>query len=92
MQATGNVRVRKSEEEWRALISQWKMSGQSLRDFCGEQELQLSSFLRWRQRLARSSAAEDFVPVTRAVAPTVTSPSWSLELVLPNGFTLRFQG
>jgi len=92
MEVTGNGRVHRSESEWRELISRWEASGQSLREFCREQEIQISSFQRWRQKLAGSSTARDFVSVRRSTVPPAPSASWALELVLPNGCILRFQG
>jgi hypothetical protein len=92
MQVTGNGRVRRTEAEWRGLVSQWTTSGQSPRDFCRAQEIEISSFHRWRQRLESASTAANFVAVAPTSAPAVASSSWSLELVLPNGCTLRFQG
>lgn len=92
MQVAGNGRVRRTEAEWRGLVSQWRSSGQGLREFCREEKIQTASLQRWLQRLASTSAAGEFVSVTPAAVPTVSSSSWTLELVLPNGCTLRFQG
>ena len=93
MQVKSNGHVRRTEIEWRELITRWQASGQGVVEFCRVQEIQLSSFQRWRQRLAQASATNDFVAVTpapRALEPTVAT--WSLELTLPNGCTLRFRG
>jgi hypothetical protein len=92
MQVTGNGRVRRTESEWRGLVSRWKASGQSQRAFCREQNLQAASFQRWRQRLESPSSEPEFVAMTPTAAPMAPSSSWSLELILPNGCTLRFQG
>jgi hypothetical protein len=92
MQVTGKGRVRRREAEWRDLVSRWEASGQGVREFCRGQEIQISSFQRWRQRLAASATRSDFIPVTRVATAAAPCPTWSLDLVLPNGCTLRFQG
>ena len=91
MDAARSGRVRRSESEWRALLEQWRSSGQGLREFCREQQIQISSFQRWRARLASTPVAGEFVSVTPAQTPASPIP-WSFELVLPNGCMLRFQG
>ena len=93
MQVKSNGRVRRTESGWRELITRWQGSGQGVVEFCRAQEIQLTSFQRWRQRLAQASAASDFVAVTSApTAPEPVVATWSLELTLPNGCTLRFRG
>jgi hypothetical protein len=91
MQSQSNGRVRRPEAEWRVLLSQWQASGQSLREFCRDQKIQISSFQRWRARLASSSASSAFVAVTPMAPPAAPEP-WSFEVILPNGCILRFQG
>jgi len=92
MSAATGGRKRRPESEWFGYVEQWQKSGQSLREFCREQGLQPVSLQRWRQRLASSAATAEFVTVTPGLAPETKSSSWSLELVLPNGCSLRFQG
>lgn len=88
MKVMSNGKVRRTEREWREILSRWEKSGVSPRDFCRKQELQLSSFERWRQKL-NSSAPDEFVAVTTA-SPSIST--WMLEVTLPNGSKLRFQG
>ncbi len=92
MQVSGNGRVRRTEDEWRGLVNRWQTSGQSVREFCRDQKIQASSLQRWRGRLAVSPGTTEFVSVTPPAVAKVSTGSWSLELVLPNGCTLRFQG
>lgn len=84
-----NGRVRRSAEEWREIFSRWERSGLRPKEFCRKQELQLSSFQRWHLKLNGSSGQHDFVAVT-AAPPSASS--WALEVTLPNGSKLRFQG
>jgi hypothetical protein len=89
MQVMSNGRVRRSDAEWRELISRWQVSGLKPAQFCRRERIQLSSFLRWRRKRLPSSAASEFVAVT---PPAPASSSWALEISLPNGCQLRFQG
>ena len=89
MQVTPNGRARRAEGEWRQIVSRWERSGQSGRDFCRKEGIQLSSFHRWRRRLLRASVESDFVTVTPVPPAT---PTWTLEVTLPSGGTLRFRG
>jgi hypothetical protein len=89
MQVMSNGRVRRSEDEWRRILSEWETSGLSARDFCRKQELQVSSFQRWRQKLNGSPARDEFVAIPTPAPPVST---WTLEVTLPNGSRLQFQG
>ena len=93
MNATAGRRQRRTESEWNEFVAQWRKSGQSQREFCREHGLQPASLQRWRRRLAGSAATAEFVTVIPSPSPPeAKTSSWSLELVLPNGCTLRFQG
>jgi len=105
MQVMANGRVRRQDSEWRELIARWRGSGESIRTFCQKQGIRISSFQRWRRRLSQApvpqraegrsqEASPDFVAVSvNEGALSITSASgWSLEVALPNGTTLRFQG
>ncbi len=91
MEVIGGGRVRRDEGEWRELIGTWQKSGQSVRRFCQARGVHAASFQRWRQRLSEPESKQDFVPVVAQPAPAAAS-SWSLEVSLPNGVSLRFQG
>lgn len=81
-------KVYRNAAEWREIFSKYEVSGVSPKKFCQREQLLLSSFNRWRLKLNTSKKSEEFVPVTRASSP---APSWSLQITLPNGCTLRFQ-
>jgi hypothetical protein len=89
MKVMSNGKIRRTRDEWRAILSRWERSGLSLREFCHKQEIQLSSFQRWQEKLTGASDGDAFVALTPA-PPTVSS--WSLEVTLPNGSKLHFQG
>lgn len=89
MQVMSNGRCRRTESEWRQILARWGQSGRSGRDFCRTEGIQFSSFQRWRQRVGAPPAVSDFVTVT---SPRPSGPSWTLEITLPNGGTIRWQG
>ena len=89
MQVMSNGRVRRSETEQRQVVSRWEKSGLTPAQFCRREQIRLSSFLRWRQKERPAAGASEFVAVT---PPPTASPSWALEITLPNGCHLRFQG
>jgi hypothetical protein len=95
MQVTSNGRVRRSEAEWQEIISRWQKSGLKPRPFCRREQIQLSSFLRWQGKGHSTFAAPSANEFVQVVAPSASSPassSWTLEISLPNGCQLRFQG
>lgn len=90
MQVMSNGRVRRNEGEWREIVARWKKSGQKPAAFCRREQLRLSSFLRWQRKLDSAGDVDGFVPVTTKAAPATSA--WTLEIVLPNGCELRFEG
>lgn len=84
-------RKRRSEAEWTEILRGFESSGLSSREFCRRRGLALSSFQRWRGRLGRVGAAE-FVELVPTSTLSASPASWSLEVGLPNGVSLRFQG
>jgi hypothetical protein len=90
MQVMSNGRVRRSEAEWREIVSRWRKSGQKPASYCRREQLQLASFLRWQRKLNGPCETDGFVPVTTSSEPVATA--WRLEITLPNGCELRFEG
>lgn len=89
MKVMSNGKIRRTREEWREILTQWEKSGLGVGEFCRKQEIQLSSFQRWQQKLNGSSGKDAFVALTPAPQP---ASLWSLEVTLPNGGKLHFQG
>jgi len=92
MQVMSNGRVRRPESEWRELITRWGKSGLSAREFCRKEEVQASSFQRWQMRLNRPSVRKDFITVVPSSSETLKVRPWTVEVTLPDGSKLRFQG
>ena len=83
-------RVRRTREEWTAILRRFDSSGLGPREYCRREGLPLSSFQRWRSRVGTPSAAE-FVELTPS-SPEPTTPGWELVVSLPNGVQLQFRG
>jgi len=84
-------RPRRDKKQWTEIFKRFDSSGLSTRDFCRQEDLALSSFRRWRRRLGSIAPAE-FVELVPTVQSSAVSSSWSLDVSLPNGVCLRFQG
>lgn len=82
-------------EEWRPIIEAFRRSGLSRRAFCEETTVPLST-LNWWLTKARREASPAPVAFTEVRLPSSppsgpsSPPTWSLEIVLPDGVTLRF--
>lgn len=83
--------VRRNEKQWAEILRRFKSSGVGSREFCRREGLPLSSLQRWRRRLGRVPS-EKFVELVPAVMANASSANWSLEVSLPGGACLRFQG
>lgn len=93
MRVMANGRVRRSEDEWRELIARFGKSGQGLREFCRKEGLSAAGLQRWRARLSGRAERKDFVTVIPAAVPAASSARpWVVEVTLPDGSRLRFQG
>ena len=92
MQVMSNGRVRRSDVEWRELLSRYDQSGLSAREFCRKEAVQVTSLLRWQQKLTGPSARDEFVSVVTTPTTTPSVSPWTAEVILPNGITLRIQG
>ena len=92
MPKSRNRRKRRTEAEWTEILRRFESSGLASRGFCRREGLALSSFQRWRRRLGSVGDTEfvELVPTTSS--PGVQLASWSLDVSLPNGVCLRFQG
>ena len=84
-------RPRLSKAQWTEILKRFESSGLGSREFCRREELAPSSFQRWRRQIGPVEAAE-FVELVPSVSPREETSSWSLDVSLPNGMRLRFQG
>ena len=54
--APGRARDEQKERQWRRWIDQWRVSGLTVRAFCGRHGLATPSFYAWRRTLERRAA------------------------------------
>ena len=91
MRKKSTRRPRRDEKQWAEIFRRFESGEPGSREFCRREGLALSSFQRWRRRVG-STASHDFVELVPAAQPSVASSSWSLDVALPNGVSLRFEG
>ncbi len=91
MPKTRSHRTRRTRSQWTEILERFASSQLGPREFCRREDLSLSSFQRWRRQLGSVAAAE-FVELVPASNPSVPLSSWSLDVSLPSGVCLRFQG
>lgn len=84
--------VRRGEKEWAKIVRRFESSGLAGTVFAEREGLALSSLQRWRQRLASRGPAPFVELVPPPASTAATASRWSLELALPNGASIRFQG
>ena len=88
--------VRRTESQWAEILREFSSSGLGPGDFCVQRKLSLASFQRWRRRLGVGVPAK-FIELVRkpsaiASGKPVAPERWSLDVTLPNGVALRFEG
>ena len=90
MPRSSRRRERRSRKEQQELVEQFETSGLVAQQFCRREGVALSSLQRWRRTAARPGPA-DFVELLPSTRPTTTPPNWFVEVVFPNGTSLRFR-
>jgi hypothetical protein len=84
-------RVRRTEKQWTEILRRFESSGEGSRQFCRREGVALNSLQRWRRRLEPAPEGR-FVELVPTSCPETAATSWSLEVSLPNGVSLRFRG
>ncbi len=90
MRVLADGRVRRTESEWRALVSRQERSGMSEVAFCQRSKLSRASFRQWKQRLAETESPAFVEWVSPEVVADDSSPA-EFELTLPGGAVLRWK-
>lgn len=102
---TGASRSSEKEAFWRLVLDEHQSSGLTVRAFCKQESLSEPSFYAWRKELRKrdqeSGAVREsrLLPVQVVDDPVSRSPcvipdgnsSAGLEVVTPNGYTLRLE-
>ena len=91
-------RMRRSREEWSALVSRFEESGQTREAFCAETGISVSTLRRWCSRFRQGarpavSQAPLFVelPAEEKLAEESSVQPWEVELQLGGGVLLRLR-
>ena len=96
MPSRRSKRTRHTKAQWSRILERFDSSNQDPRQFCRREGLALSSLQRWRRKLGTVAPTGfvELVPTSKASAASADVPrqSWSLNVSLPNGVSLRFQG
>jgi hypothetical protein len=90
MKVNSKGQVWRTEDEWREIFGRWNESGVSIHEFCRVEGISHNTFRRWHDRLSATAGRSEFVPLL--TTGTSVRLSWTVEVDLPNGAKLRFQG
>ena len=90
MAKSRTTRVRRTKSQRAEIVRRYEASGLEQRQFCIRSGVALSSLQRWRRQVATTPAGGfvELVPETEPIGTT----RWTLEVSLPGGVSLRFQG
>ena len=74
-----------------ALIAEWERSGQTINEFCRRRGINESTFGWWRREIGRAEKQTSAVELVE-IETSSSSPQRAVEVVLPNGISLRVPG
>lgn len=93
-------KTRRSANEWRSIITDYKTSGLTQRDFCQQRDIAYSSFTNWLSKLEKlatdlpveNNASALFIDLLadKPVQP-LSAKEWDVELAFANGTVLRLK-
>ncbi len=92
-------KIKRTPEQWKAIISEYESSGLTQRDFCLQQGVAYSSFTYWLKKLKEMGPASYvdavstplFVGIEPSRSPSTASNNWDVELAFANGMVLRLR-
>lgn len=91
MKSLSDGRVRRTKEEWQALITRQRSSGLSEVSFCKREKVSRQSFRTWKDRFSTEVEVPGFVELDPfKIDPEQEPPSRDFELCLPGGVTIRW--
>lgn len=90
------TRVRRSEEEWKALVSGFPESNMTLGQYCQSHGIAPAGFYKWRKRFDSESASStpafiEMLPPAECRQSPQAEDVWRLELQLDDGIVLRLR-
>ena len=92
---------RRTREQWQSIVEGWSSSSLTQAQYCAQQGISVTSFHRWRDRLAQDVDSGDrgtrqdvtervgWVPVELHEVPASVMAGPALTLVLANGLRLE---
>ena len=88
------TKIRRSAEQWQAIMAAYEASGLSQEAYCAQASLAMSTFSKWRKQLtnglADAAASPMFVELTNLTGCEQRS-GWDIELTLGDGMHLRLR-
>ena len=94
MRVLADGRVRRTESEWRSIVTRYERSGLSESVFCQRSKLSRNTFLKWRRRFSKvAGTAPAFVEWMGPLEAAEQAPArvGEFELTLPGGVVLRWR-
>ena len=94
--------VRHSTSQWQTIIADQSSSNLTVKNYCSQNDITISSFYHWRDKLAKSNSVKkgrqnhtdkqdaDWIEVPSPKEPNAKT-SWDIELDLHGGISLRMR-
>ena len=76
---------RASQQQMEAAVTSFKSSGLTQRKFCRQQQIKVATFSYWYRKINGNSE----IPFSEFTEVTSSVQSFGLEVVFPNGVTVR---
>jgi hypothetical protein len=89
MPVNTNGKVHRSAAEWRTILERYEQSGLATAAFCAQEGIAFNSFKKRYYHHKRATRPVTFVELSASPAGT---PSWELEVTLPNGIRFHVRG
>lgn len=85
-------RPRRTAAQWRTIVQRFDASDDTAAEFCRRERLSVTSFDRWRHRFAAEDLEAGFIELRQKPrSPAPAQESWTLEIDLPGGGSLRLR-
>ena len=82
------TQIKRTAQDWFTLIEECRVSGIAVKDFCAIKGIHPSNFYYWVKR-QRTTHGQAFVPVMIAKQDAQKLSQQMVEIVYPNGVSLR---
>lgn len=82
-------RLRRTAEQWQVLVDAQSQSGQSIKAFCQDQQIEPSGFYAWKRRLLKPAASSTQLPGFVRLTTCSDMDADAVTITLPNGVELK---